>query len=82
MMEAKEKERYLRQMNVAELGEKGQQKLKDTTFLVIGAGGLGSPAALLLAAAGGPARSSSPTSIPWKSTICPASSSTQMPVLE
>lgn len=52
MMEAKEKERYLRQMNVAELGEKGQQKLKDTTFLVIGAGGLGSPAALLLAAAG------------------------------
>ena len=39
-------------MNVAELGEKGQQKLKDTTFLVIGAGGLGSPAALLLAAAG------------------------------
>ena len=74
MMEAKEKERYLRQMNVAELGEKGQQKLKDTTFLVIGAGGLGSPAALL------PARSSSPTSTPWKSTICPASSSTRMPV--
>lgn len=81
MMEAKEKERYLRQMNVAELGEKGQQKLKDTTFLVIGAGGLGSRLRCC-SQRPGPARSSSPTSIPWKSTICPASSSTQMPVLE
>ena len=32
MMEAKEKERYLRQMNVAELGEKGQQKYRRKTI--------------------------------------------------
>ena len=51
-MENLEKERYLRQMKVAELGEEGQEKLKQSTFLLIGAGGLGSPAAQLLAASG------------------------------
>src|SRR5207248_439534 len=35
-----------------EVGEKGQQKLLDSRMLLLGAGGLGSPAALYLAAAG------------------------------
>lgn len=51
-MEAKEKERYLRQIAVAELGEQGQEALKNTTFLVIGSGGLGCPASQCLAASG------------------------------
>lgn len=51
-MQSSEKERYLRQMAVAELGEAGQEALKSTTFLVIGAGGLGCPAAQTLAASG------------------------------
>jgi len=35
-----------------EIGEEGQQKLKESSLLLVGAGGLGSPAALYLAAAG------------------------------
>lgn len=45
-------ERYSRQINLAELGEEGQKKLQNSKVLIIGAGGLGSPAALYLAAAG------------------------------
>jgi adenylyltransferase/sulfurtransferase len=45
-------ERYARQINLPEMGEAGQQKLKETSIVVIGAGGLGSPALLYLAAAG------------------------------
>ncbi len=52
MISEKEKERYLRQINVRELGPEGQGKLKNTTFLVVGAGGLGSPAVISLAASG------------------------------
>lgn len=37
---------------LAELGESGQEKLKDSSILCIGTGGLGSPAVLYLAAAG------------------------------
>jgi molybdopterin-synthase adenylyltransferase len=44
--------RYSRHILLPELGVEGQQKLLSATALVIGAGGLGSPAALYLAAAG------------------------------
>src|SRR5207249_6782198 len=44
--------RYSRHLLVPEVGEKGQFKLLDSRVLLIGAGGLGSPAAYYLAAAG------------------------------
>jgi adenylyltransferase/sulfurtransferase len=51
-MNAEEKERYARQIMLPEIGEAGQQKIKDARVLIIGAGGLGSPVALYLTAAG------------------------------
>src|SRR5437763_2417318 len=45
-------ERYARHLVLREVGGPGQQKLKGASVLVVGAGGLGSPAALYLAAAG------------------------------
>ncbi len=45
-------ERYSRHIILKEVGGKGQKKLLDGKVLIIGAGGLGSPAALYLAAAG------------------------------
>jgi len=45
-------ERYARQLLLKEVGEEGQERLASASVLVIGAGGLGSPALLYLAAAG------------------------------
>src|SRR5262250_985313 len=45
-------ERYSRQIMVPDLGGKGQIRLRQSRVLCIGAGGLGSPVALYLAAAG------------------------------
>ena len=44
--------RYSRHLLIPEVGEAGQLKLLDSRILLIGAGGLGSPASLYLAAAG------------------------------
>lgn len=45
-------ERYSRHIILTEVGGKGQKKIRESKILVIGAGGLGSPAAFYLAAAG------------------------------
>jgi molybdopterin/thiamine biosynthesis adenylyltransferase/rhodanese-related sulfurtransferase len=47
-----QRNRYHRHLLLPEVGDKGQQKLLDSKVLLLGAGGLGSPAALYLAAAG------------------------------
>lgn len=52
MFSADERERYARHIMLKELGGPGQQQLKAATVAIVGAGGLGAPAALYLAAAG------------------------------
>lgn len=52
VLSAEQKERYRRHLIIPEVGEAGQQKLLEAKVLLMGAGGLGSPAALYLAAAG------------------------------
>lgn len=52
LLSAEQMERYSRQVLLQEVGVEGQRKLLDSKVLIIGAGGLGSPAALYLAAAG------------------------------
>lgn len=47
-----ERARYARHLSVPGIGEDGQRRLKASSALLIGSGGLGSPAALYLAAAG------------------------------
>ena len=49
---AEQRERYSRHLLLPEVGAEGQQKLLDAKVLLLGAGGLGSPAGLYLAAAG------------------------------
>jgi molybdopterin/thiamine biosynthesis adenylyltransferase/rhodanese-related sulfurtransferase len=51
-LDAQQRERYARHLAMPEVGEAGQAKLLASKVLLIGAGGLGSPAALYLAAAG------------------------------
>ena len=52
MLSADELERYARHIVLHEVGGPGQQALKEASVLVIGAGGLGAPALMYLAAAG------------------------------
>ena len=47
-----ERRRYARHLSLPQVGEAGQERLRDAAVLVIGLGGLGSPVALYLAAAG------------------------------
>ncbi|HWT94411.1 MAG TPA: molybdopterin-synthase adenylyltransferase MoeB [Solirubrobacteraceae bacterium] len=49
---AEQRQRYSRHFLLPEIGEEGQAKLLDAKVLLLGAGGLGSPTALYLAAAG------------------------------
>ena len=52
MLSADELERYARHIVLREVGGPGQQALKEASVLVVGAGGLGAPALMYLAAAG------------------------------
>lgn len=52
MLSASERARYSRHLLLPEIGEAGQERLKGGKVLIVGAGGLGSPAATYLAAAG------------------------------
>jgi adenylyltransferase/sulfurtransferase len=51
-MDEKQRDRYARQIRLSQIGEQGQQKILDASALIIGMGGLGSPAAMYLAASG------------------------------
>ena len=52
LLSAAQQRRYSRQVLIPEIGQEGQRKLLDARVLLIGAGGLGSPIALYLAASG------------------------------
>ena len=51
-MNKAQQDRYARQIRLAQIGEQGQQAILDASALIVGVGGLGSPAAMYLAAAG------------------------------
>lgn len=52
LLSKEELQRYARHIILPEFGKTGQEKLKQSSVLVVGAGGLGSPVAMYLAAAG------------------------------
>lgn len=52
LVNAEQQRRYARHLALSEVGETGQQRLLAASVLVVGAGGLGAPASLYLAAAG------------------------------
>jgi len=52
MLTPSERERYDRQILIREIGQEGQEKLKRSRVVIAGTGGLGSPIALYLTAAG------------------------------
>jgi sulfur-carrier protein adenylyltransferase/sulfurtransferase len=52
VLSTEQRARYSRHLLIPEVGEDGQQRLLDSRVLLVGAGGLGSPASLYLAAAG------------------------------
>ena len=45
-MEQEQRERYARHISLTEIGESGQERLLSSRVLIVGAGGLGSPAAM------------------------------------
>lgn len=51
-MNQSQKDRFARHIRLPQIGEKGQQAILDASALVVGVGGLGSPAAMYLAAGG------------------------------
>ena len=71
-----QRRRYSRHLLIPEVGEAGQERLLGGRVLLIGAGGLGSPASLYLAAAGS-ARSASSTPTSSTTRTCSARSSTR-----
>lgn len=52
MLTEEQRERYRRNMVIDEIGDEGQRKLVQSRVLIVGAGGLGSPVLMYLAAAG------------------------------
>ena len=52
MLTEQELSRYARHLSLPELGQEGQNRLKRSSALIVGAGGLGSPVSMYLAAAG------------------------------
>lgn len=52
VLSSEQRDRYKRHVLLPEVGEAGQQRLLESKVLLLGAGGLGSPAAMYLAAAG------------------------------
>ncbi len=51
-MTPEQQQRYARQIRLPQIGERGQRAILDASALIVGVGGLGSPAAMYLAAAG------------------------------
>jgi molybdopterin/thiamine biosynthesis adenylyltransferase len=52
VLTSEEEARYARQIVIPQIGKDGQEKLKSSKVLIVGAGGLGSPSAMYLACAG------------------------------